>query len=540
MLQSDAADFRANWQRLLTSLGPLKDFTEPKERLSDPGLSTAANRAETAARSLQGHSGRAPENEPGLAEEAHLQFPTAPANSSFSRLALRIGPHNATNFSIGSASKEKSIKQKVTSPDSESKANDGDDVRSTKRKSLTLLACAQVQAAPPVALETNALHIPAQSSSQSNALFERFDTAFSDREANEVRFQTVASGPAAFGKPAGELLKEDDTPGGVPLRAHPAATADSDADFSAVAPRALRELKTEHADIPASDRSSTNDNRRLSSALLQDAVGDATVPSPPGKQNLSDPMALHSAGSRETEDRPNKASNWKAEATPARLAGVHAPSMHAAQTEPVHFRALETQVLAADAIRDSSATVGAGSSAGASTVTPSHMSSSNSAGKDLFAALDGDRPSLAPSWIRSGTHNAEAGFQDPQIGWVTVRAHAESNGVHAALVPGSMDAAESLASHLSGLSTYLANHHASVQSLTISPAEARWSEQSSAQPMDYGTAEGSRQERQSGTGAEADPNSGQSTFAAASVQRSAGIEPPAVAPRESRYISVVA
>jgi len=549
-MQSDAADFRANWQRLLTSLEPLKDFTEPLEGLSDTFLSAAANKAESVViRSIQGHPGRAPENEAGLAEEARLQFPTAPADSSLSRLALRIGPRNATNVSIGGTSGEKSIRQKVQSPDSEVKADDGD-VRSTRRKSLTLLACAQTQAEPPfvtdipastipLAFRADASKIPSYLIAQSDGLSEGVGTSLSGRAANQVSPQAASPGFAAFGNPAGEPDKEVEESTVALLPANPAATADSDANISAVVPRALHELKTEHADIPASDRSSTDDNQRFPSGLLQDAGGDATVSSPPGKQNHSHPTALHSAGSSETsQHRMSTASSRKAEATPGNLAGAHASSMHAAHTDSAQPRAFESPIPVADAIRDPSTILRAGLPGRPFQVDPAHQGDSSPAGRDLFAALDSDGASLSSASTR-GTHHAEAGFQDPQMGWVIVRAHAESNGVHASLVPGSADAAQSLAGHLEGLSAYLANH-APVQSLTISPAETRWPEQSPGQPMDHGTAEGSRQERQSGTGADADPSTGQATFASPSVQRKGGIELPAATPREGRYISVVA
>jgi len=101
--------------------------------------------------------------------------------------------------------------------------------------------------------------------------------------------------------------------------------------------------------------------------------------------------------------------------------------------------------------------------------------------QEAFSALD-EAPGTAPSaWIHAGTHRAEAGFQDPALGWVGVRADGSGSGIHAALVPGSGDAAQVLGSHIAGLNTYLTEHHTPVETLTV--AAGREGEAS----MDQGT-----------------------------------------------------
>jgi hypothetical protein len=86
---------------------------------------------------------------------------------------------------------------------------------------------------------------------------------------------------------------------------------------------------------------------------------------------------------------------------------------------------------------------------------------------DTFAALDGERMAAPATWIHAGTHHAEAGYLDPSLGWVGVRADAVGNGVHAALLPGSGEAAQVLGSHLAGLSTYLSEHHGESATVTL-------------------------------------------------------------------------
>jgi hypothetical protein len=82
---------------------------------------------------------------------------------------------------------------------------------------------------------------------------------------------------------------------------------------------------------------------------------------------------------------------------------------------------------------------------------------------ESFAALDAD----TPTWTHTSTRRAEAGFNDPTLGWIGVQAETSGGGVHAVLVPSSTDAAQTLSSHMDGLNAYLAEHHASVGTLTI-------------------------------------------------------------------------
>ena len=89
------------------------------------------------------------------------------------------------------------------------------------------------------------------------------------------------------------------------------------------------------------------------------------------------------------------------------------------------------------------------------------------AGNDTFTALDASRTPPSPTWLHAGAHRAEAGYLDPALGWVAVRADAIGSGVHAALVPDSAQAAQVLGSHLSALNTYLAEHHGQHASVTL-------------------------------------------------------------------------
>jgi hypothetical protein len=93
--------------------------------------------------------------------------------------------------------------------------------------------------------------------------------------------------------------------------------------------------------------------------------------------------------------------------------------------------------------------------------------------RDAFVALDRDMGSPAATWIQTGARRAEAGFQDPALGWVGVRAQSGGGGaVHAAVVPGSPDAAQALSGHLSGLNAYMAEHHGQNSVVTMAAPES--------------------------------------------------------------------
>jgi len=135
---------------------------------------------------------------------------------------------------------------------------------------------------------------------------------------------------------------------------------------------------------------------------------------------------------------------------------------------------------------------------------------------DPFAALDAGTAPGKPAWIHAGAQQAEAGFQDPALGWVGVRADMSGGGVHAALVPGSADAALALGGHLAGLNSYLAEQHTPVETLTLAAPEARGTgpgmEQGMSQSMNQGTSQGFNQgenpQASQGAGAESLTNHG--------------------------------
>jgi hypothetical protein len=110
--------------------------------------------------------------------------------------------------------------------------------------------------------------------------------------------------------------------------------------------------------------------------------------------------------------------------------------------------------------------------AGGTTASSAGSATSGSA-HETFAALDGGTATASPTWTHAGTQYAEAGFHDPALGWVGVRADSASGAVHASLVPDSADSAQALGGHVAGLNTYLAEQHTPVETLTVAAPESR-------------------------------------------------------------------
>jgi hypothetical protein len=122
--------------------------------------------------------------------------------------------------------------------------------------------------------------------------------------------------------------------------------------------------------------------------------------------------------------------------------------------------------------------------------------SAASGGGNPFTALDaGSGPGSPTTWIHAGAQRAEAGFNDPQLGWVGVRADLTGGSVHAAVLSGSAEATQALGGHLAGLSAHLAEHHIPVDSVSIARQDAGTGgggfQQGSAQQQGQGTGGGS-------------------------------------------------
>lgn len=76
-------------------------------------------------------------------------------------------------------------------------------------------------------------------------------------------------------------------------------------------------------------------------------------------------------------------------------------------------------------------------------------------------------------WTLAGSHRAEAGFHDPSLGWVSVRAQAGAGGIHAVVVPASDTAAQVLNTHLAGLNAHMTSQYEHLSTVTLASPDAR-------------------------------------------------------------------
>jgi flagellar hook-length control protein FliK len=84
--------------------------------------------------------------------------------------------------------------------------------------------------------------------------------------------------------------------------------------------------------------------------------------------------------------------------------------------------------------------------------------------------MDAHASAGAPAWLHAGAQHAEAGFQDPSLGWVGIRADLGGGAIHAAIVPGSAEAAQALGAHMPALHAHLAAQDVALGSLSLHTA----------------------------------------------------------------------
>jgi len=125
-----------------------------------------------------------------------------------------------------------------------------------------------------------------------------------------------------------------------------------------------------------------------------------------------------------------------------------------------------------------------------------------------FESLDTGVTVRTPTWIRASAQLAEAGFQDPTLGWVGVRAKVDLNGIHATVIPNSTDAAQELGGHLEGMNSYLAARNTSVESVTLAEPEHHSLHSGADAQAHHGMNQGEHQQSDNGKDGEPLPGKG--------------------------------
>jgi len=96
------------------------------------------------------------------------------------------------------------------------------------------------------------------------------------------------------------------------------------------------------------------------------------------------------------------------------------------------------------------------------------MQSSSESLAQSNEALDLPLKHSGQQWAHARAPFAEAGFQDPSLGWISVRATRDPAGLHAIVVSPSPEAERTLSAHLSGLNAYLAGNQIEVSAVSLS------------------------------------------------------------------------
>lgn len=152
--------------------------------------------------------------------------------------------------------------------------------------------------------------------------------------------------------------------------------------------------------------------------------------------------------------------------------------------------------------------------------------------QNIFHSLDQNNALPPGAWIHSGVHRAEAGYLDPALGWVGVRAEALHGSIHAALMPSSTASARSLVEQLGGLHDFLRERQGSIATLTVAPDKESL-------PFGFSTESQGRQQRDKGGEylAPTQPPAFSREWQSRLIAKTAG---PVLLPASGNYISVMA
>jgi len=152
-----------------------------------------------------------------------------------------------------------------------------------------------------------------------------------------------------------------------------------------------------------------------------------------------------------------------------------------------------------------------------------------------FAAMDAHANAGVPVWLHAGAQHAEAGFQDPSLGWVGIRADLGGGAIHAAIVPGSAEAAQALGAHMPALHAHLAAQDLALGSLSLHTATG--GSGGDARQMQQGTAD---QPQQQDRAAASDAPAASTRQTAPAVALPQPASSWIAAPRSGAHISVMA
>lgn len=522
--------FSSEWQTLLASLGMIGGATAHPDATTDLGSVSAS----TAQKPLEAPTSGKNENRPGAATGAASQWfrgPATPKPSETPQSASVGLPDAASEKALvpafaqaaGSAEEKRTARTGTTEAAQESRAAEP---RNEEKKALPIAGDFQV--------ETAVLGVPVPQES--------------------VQFVPIRSGPATRSTPDSPPLATDaaestSTAAAIPLQHHGSPVAMQ---------RAVDAEKGEGSGDAAALEAKSNLGPLQIQAVAKDTAPGMTAfrREPEGVSPISDAPHPRDAAQAVIPRNPESEAWFQ---TPVRTTGEAsasttmrlepAGSRRAVAAQATHAMAVSSAppgnpVFSTELPQNLSAAHPGAAAVGSSTPLPAPVQpiGAASTGKEPFAAMDSGSGAVIPTWIHTGARQVEAGFQDPSLGWVGVRAQVDGGAIHAALVPGSADAAQSLVGHLAGLNAYLADHHTPVESLTLASPESHWP----GQGMDPGTGQHSGQGMSHGESSGQRPGHPTAAFVPVAdslnpVMTTAGVDVSSLeAPPGGVYISVMA
>jgi hypothetical protein len=213
-------------------------------------------------------------------------------------------------------------------------------------------------------------------------------------------------------------------------------------------------------DKAATTQTTTSPEASTSAHAAAQTAEAAQSPSTVTMASTAAPAQNASVSSAEKSEEAEVASVEKTDLNSKHAEQVSTPELvatHSSTTTSLELTSLSREVTATHA------NLTQGFSAETGTARESVYST---AGRETFNTLDSATNGTA-SWVHTSAREAEAGYQDPTLGWVSVKASMSGGTIHASVVPSTAEAAQSLGAHLSGLNTFLQEQNSSVGSLTL-------------------------------------------------------------------------
>lgn len=538
-ITAGAESFRTGWQSLLASLGSSVEGVSETGAETNPGAATAGQALADAA-GKSSVSTLTPDATAGLRVKQETEKGTGQASAGLkvSQADARTDASAAPSTTKVKTTTASSANEKKTLANRESESASSSRPAHSAKAGVTEVAAVTsspeptpvttaslsqpvpVAAAGTIAQSTDSGTLSAHAETSADSMIGSStgsaSTSTSSYSPNLVPIKEVDGAANATVQKAAEGLEKSGKQGGaLPVRTSSgsSSTAFDEAGASTASESRAPLIATRAESGNSLGTASTSQSLTQTPAVGQS--GTSAQPANPEASSLSvamDDSDLNSlpiaanatssgqiSGASRTESKLGLAGEKKLSASDQQQTKHGTSNLDSAQHGNLMMQG-QSSGAAADASATARAGAGAGGAASATGDLTARASSATTGpdAREAFSTLDAGGTTGKPTWIQAGTQHAEAGIQDPALGWVGVRADTSGGSIHAQLVPGSSDAAQTLGSHMAGLSAYLAEHHTPVETLTVTSPESGSLGFSSGAGSGDGTQQGPGQETSQG------------------------------------------